>query len=57
MSRRVVLEVVEKATDQPVHEVDVTMKSPRQRDRVRDGMEINIDRKRYRIRLVTKEGK
>ena len=55
MSRRVVLEVVEKATDQPVHEVDVTMKSPRQRQKVRDGMEINLDAKRFRVRLTVKE--
>jgi hypothetical protein len=45
--KRAFVEVVEIATGKVIHTVDVTKKTPSQRDRVEEGMLINMNRECY----------
>ncbi len=56
MGDKHVIEIVETDTGLVVKEIDVTAKSDRQREKVDDGLQINLNHDRYFTRLVRRRG-
>ena len=47
------IEVVEYETDKVVHTVDVSDKSPRQAEKIQEGMDRNLNHEKFYMRIVT----